>query len=303
MDNSADPAGTSDSSPGEVTPARLRSLPSRLLTHTATHAERLVNQRLADVDARKWHYAVLAALQESGPASQAVLSRRAGLFHSDLVGVINELADRGYLDRAPDTADRRRNVITITTQGRRHLRRLDKVVAAVQDDLLAPLTEPERDQFSRMLTRLLDYHMGTPLSPQIIGEAESAHKPQLDGILARGGLTFHQWVALSMTTASGGTIDRCDLMDRITSGLKIDQETATAAIAQLIEARLLRARAGTESEVELTASGRSLHQKVRAEIDEILAKVYWDLPAEDLAMARVLTTVTDRANELADGTK
>jgi DNA-binding MarR family transcriptional regulator len=156
MSTSADAPDPADSSRGEVAPARLRGLPTRLLTHTAMHAERLVNEGLARVDARKWHYAVLAALEESGPASQAVLSRRAGLFHSDLVGVINELVDRSYVDRTPDAADRRRNVITITQQGRRHLRRLDKVLGAVQDELLASLTAPEREQLTGILTRLLD---------------------------------------------------------------------------------------------------------------------------------------------------
>jgi DNA-binding MarR family transcriptional regulator len=128
------------------------------------HADRLVNEGLAGVDARKWHYAVLVALQDSGPASQATLSRRAGLYRSDLVAVINELAERGYVERAPDPADRRRNVITITQQGRRQLRRLDKLLGTIQDDLLAPLSQTERDQLSRILTRLLDYHSGTPLT-------------------------------------------------------------------------------------------------------------------------------------------
>jgi DNA-binding MarR family transcriptional regulator len=120
------------------------------------HADRLVNEALTSVDARKWHYAVLAALEESGPASQALLSRRAGLYHSDLVGILNELADRGFVDRTPDAADRRRNVVTITQQGRRQLRRLDKVLAAVQDELLASLTASERQQLTGILTRLLD---------------------------------------------------------------------------------------------------------------------------------------------------
>jgi DNA-binding MarR family transcriptional regulator len=148
------------SSPGEVTPARLQVLPSRLLNYAAAYGDRLVTDRLADVAARKWHYAVLASLQESGPASQALLSRRAGLYHSDLVGVINELADGGYVERAPDTADRRRNVITITGQGRRQLRRLDKIIASAQEELLAPLTENERQQLSRLLTRLVEHHTG-----------------------------------------------------------------------------------------------------------------------------------------------
>jgi DNA-binding MarR family transcriptional regulator len=151
----ADTTGTSDD---RATPTRLRSLPSRLLTQTAMHADRLANQGLAHADARKWHYAVLATLQEFGPASQAALSRRTGIYRSDLVAVVNELTGRGLIDRASDPADRRRNVITITPRGRRYLRRLDGLVAAVQDDLLAPLTPPERDQLVRLLTRLLDHH-------------------------------------------------------------------------------------------------------------------------------------------------
>ncbi|HZD70934.1 MAG TPA: MarR family transcriptional regulator [Actinomycetes bacterium] len=141
-----------------VTPARLRRLPSRLLTQTAMYTDRLVTCGLAGADARKWHYAVLAALQEFGPASQAALSRRSGIYRSDLVGVINELAGRGLIQRVPDPTDRRRNVITMTSQGRRHLRQLDKLVATIQDDLLAPLIQPERDQLVSLLARLLDYH-------------------------------------------------------------------------------------------------------------------------------------------------
>jgi DNA-binding MarR family transcriptional regulator len=144
-----------------ATPARLRSLPSRLLTHTAMYAERLVNEGLAGADARKWHYAVLVSLRELGPASQATLSRRAGIYRSDLVAVINELADGGYVERTPDPDDRRRNVITITEPGRHHLRRLDKLLTTIQEDLLAPLNPSERDQLTHLLTRLLDHHAGT----------------------------------------------------------------------------------------------------------------------------------------------
>jgi DNA-binding MarR family transcriptional regulator len=151
-----------------TTPARLRRLPSRLLTQTAMHADRLVNQGLAGADARKWHYAVLAALQEFGPASQAALSRRTGIYRSDLVAVINELAGRGLVERTPDPADRRRNVVTMTTRGRRHLRQLDKLVASIQDDLLAPLAQPERDQLIRLLTRLLDHHAPAAHTPPTV---------------------------------------------------------------------------------------------------------------------------------------
>ncbi|RCG20447.1 MarR family transcriptional regulator [Streptomyces reniochalinae] len=121
-------------------------------------SDRLINDGLARVDARKWHYAVLASLQEHGPGSQAELSRRSGIYRSDMVGVLNELAERGLVERVPDPADRRRNIITISARGRRRLLRLDKVLDDLHDELLAPLSPNERDQFVRLTTRLLDHH-------------------------------------------------------------------------------------------------------------------------------------------------
>ncbi|WP_185089413.1 MarR family winged helix-turn-helix transcriptional regulator [Nonomuraea muscovyensis] len=144
----------------------LRGLPSRLLSIAAAHADRLVSAGLAGADARKWHYAVLVTLRDAGPASQATLSRRTGIYRSDLVGVINELAGRGLVERAPDPADRRRNVVTITAEGGLLLDRLDALLASLQDDLLAPLAEPERRQLVELLTRLVEHHArATPPEP------------------------------------------------------------------------------------------------------------------------------------------
>jgi len=143
------------------TPDRLGRRASRLLSQLTMRSDRLITDGLARADARKWHYAVLASLQEYGPGSQAELSRRSGIYRSDLVGVLNELAERELVERAPDPDDRRRNTITISAQGRRHLRRLDKVLDDLHDELLAPLSAAERDQFVRLLTRLLDHHTRT----------------------------------------------------------------------------------------------------------------------------------------------
>lgn len=140
------------------TPDRLRRRASRLLSQLTTRSDRLINEGLARADARKWHYAVLASLQECGPGSQATLSRRSGIYRSDMVSVLNELTERHLVERAPDPDDQRRNIITISPQGRRHLRRLDKVLDDLHDELLAPLTPAERDQFVQLLTRLLDHH-------------------------------------------------------------------------------------------------------------------------------------------------
>ncbi|WP_236718081.1 MarR family winged helix-turn-helix transcriptional regulator [Actinoplanes sp. TFC3] len=137
---------------------RLRRLPTRLLSLAAIDSDRRVNEKLATVDARRWHYAVLATLEEFGPQSQAELSSRTGIYRSDLVTVINELVDRSLVERAPDSTDRRRNLVTLTAPGRRHLVKLDALLAEVENEVLAPLSPAQREQLTRLLTVLVDHH-------------------------------------------------------------------------------------------------------------------------------------------------
>ena len=139
-------------------PERLRGLPSRLLNLAAGYAQRLVGDRLATLDSRKWHYATLAALEEFGPDSQSGLSDRTGIYRSDLVATINDLTARGLVVRAHDPADRRRNAITLTDEGRRHLKQLDLLIADAEAELLAPLSEADRADLTRILTLIVGHH-------------------------------------------------------------------------------------------------------------------------------------------------
>lgn len=140
------------------TPERLKSLPSRLLNLAAGYAQRQVGERLATVDARKWHYALLAALEEFGPCSQSGLSDRTGIYRSDIVATVNELTARGFVVRAPDPADRRRNAITLTDAGRRHLKQLDALLADAQAEFLAPLSADDQAELIRILRILVGHH-------------------------------------------------------------------------------------------------------------------------------------------------
>ncbi len=139
-------------------PVRVKRLPSWLLNQSALVAQRLVTNGLTGAGARRSHYAVLAALEERGPASQATLGRRCSIDRSDMVALLDEMADGKLVERSPDAADRRRNVVTITAAGRRQLRKLDGVLDAVQQEILAPLSPVEREELVRVLTRVVEHH-------------------------------------------------------------------------------------------------------------------------------------------------
>ncbi|MGZ0149306.1 MarR family winged helix-turn-helix transcriptional regulator [Kribbella sp. WER1] len=142
----------------EQTPSALTQLPSWLLTQSAAQAHRIVTESFAAGGARAYHFRLLATLVEFGPASQAELGRRSSIDRSDVVAALNELEAEGYVERSPDPADGRRNVITITTAGKRHQRRLNNLVGKAQEEIFAPLSATDRNKLSTILGKLLKYH-------------------------------------------------------------------------------------------------------------------------------------------------
>ena len=89
----------------DARPAMLTQKPSWLISEISRVAHPLITDKLATAGSRGYHYRLLAALQEFGPASQASLGRRTGMDRSDVVAAVHELVGRGLAGRAPDPAD------------------------------------------------------------------------------------------------------------------------------------------------------------------------------------------------------
>lgn len=132
----------------------IRSLPSWLLGRAAARGRALVAEALAAEDMRMWHHVVLSAVRDLAPVAQADLGRGVRLDPKDLVGVLNDLQSAGLVVREPDPKDRRKNAVSLTERGALLLKRCEKAARAANDELLAPLSEAERDQFMEMLLRI-----------------------------------------------------------------------------------------------------------------------------------------------------
>ncbi|MFI9749012.1 MarR family winged helix-turn-helix transcriptional regulator [Streptomyces collinus] len=132
----------------------IRSLPSWLLGRAAARGRALVASALAEEDMRMWHHVVLSAVRDLGPVAQADLGRGVRLDPKDLVGVLNDLQSAGLVVREPDPKDRRKNAVSLTERGARLLKRCERAARAANDELLAPLSAAEREQFTAMLLRI-----------------------------------------------------------------------------------------------------------------------------------------------------
>jgi DNA-binding MarR family transcriptional regulator len=127
-----------------------------LLSRANARAQGIRLEAFAAAESSGYISRLLASLADEGQASQAELGRRTGIDPSDIVAALNELSESGFITRTRDPSDGRRNVVVLTRAGRAELRRLDAVVADIQERFLAPLTTTERRQLVAMLTKLAD---------------------------------------------------------------------------------------------------------------------------------------------------
>ncbi|MEW2518895.1 MarR family winged helix-turn-helix transcriptional regulator [Actinacidiphila alni] len=145
------------SPPGGRAPARIEDRATWLLSRAFARSSGLLAAAFESSGRglRGYHYRLLAALDESGPASQADLGRATGIDRSDVTAALSDLESHGLVERSVDPDHRRRKIVTITAPGTARLTELDAVVDAVQDRLLAPLTAAQRRQFLALLAKLL----------------------------------------------------------------------------------------------------------------------------------------------------
>jgi len=139
-------------------PARVKDRPSWLISRAYARSSGLLNAGFEAHGSglRGYHYRLLAALEEWGPASQADLGRNTGIDRSDVTAALAELESRHLIERAVDPEHKRRNIVTVTPEGVAQLLDLDTIIDRVQDELLAPLTAAQRRQFVTLMSRLLD---------------------------------------------------------------------------------------------------------------------------------------------------
>jgi MarR family transcriptional regulator, lower aerobic nicotinate degradation pathway regulator len=91
-----------------------------------------------------YQYSVLAILNEGSSDRQSSIADALGFDRGQLVGILDDLEDRGLVERRRDESDRRRHSVSLTPDGRRQLVKLRKVIMTIEDSVLEPLDERAR---------------------------------------------------------------------------------------------------------------------------------------------------------------
>jgi DNA-binding MarR family transcriptional regulator len=142
---------------------RLPGLPAELVDSTlflmarlgmALKTRAMEELERAEEDCSLYQYGVLALLAEQPRETQAAIADALNLDRSQLVGVLDNLEDRGLVERRRDPNDRRRHTVSLTPAGKKHLALMRAIIKRIEGEFLAPLDADARAALHDALRRL-----------------------------------------------------------------------------------------------------------------------------------------------------
>jgi DNA-binding MarR family transcriptional regulator len=127
-----------------------------LLKHVQLRFSELSAAALAPFGINGREAAVLRAIDNPRPLSQGEIARNMSVDRTTMVALIDDLQDKGLVQRRQDPDDRRKNVVELTDRGRDIVRGAAAAGAQAERAFLSPLSAGEAEQFRKTLRALLD---------------------------------------------------------------------------------------------------------------------------------------------------
>lgn len=109
---------------------------------------------LAAHDLGMWGYVVLLALDRGAMRTQAALAEAIGADKTRIIRTLDDLQERGLIERHPDPDDRRVRLLAITKKGRTVKDAVQAEIQRGEERWLGELSADERRVFLRVLQRL-----------------------------------------------------------------------------------------------------------------------------------------------------
>ncbi len=125
-----------------------------LLVQLGLLLARQFGERLVPFGLEPRHAGMLTRLAAHEGLSQQALGELIGLNPTRMVFLVDELEQRGLVERRRNAADRRSYALYLTPQGRDTLRQIQAAGNRHQDEIGASLTQAERSQLANLLRRL-----------------------------------------------------------------------------------------------------------------------------------------------------
>jgi DNA-binding MarR family transcriptional regulator len=127
-----------------------------LLVQLGFHIARTFKERLAPLGLEPRHFGMLTRLAANEGKSQQAIGELIGLNPTRMVFLVDELEQRGLVERRRNPADRRSYALYLTEPGRAKLHEAQQAGSGHDHQLGASLTGAQRKQLTALLRRLAE---------------------------------------------------------------------------------------------------------------------------------------------------
>lgn len=101
-----------------------------------------------------WGYSVLVALDRSAIRTQAALAQAIGADKTRIIAILDDLQDKGLIERVADPEDRRARLLAITKEGRKVKDATQAAIQRGEERWLSTVSAADRATFLRVLEQL-----------------------------------------------------------------------------------------------------------------------------------------------------
>ena len=133
-----------------------------LLAQLGRHAATLFAEQVATVDLSPPHAGILRVIAAEPGRSQQALSTQLGMLPSRVVVYVDELEERGYVERRRNPDDRRLHALHLTAAGKRLMRKLSELARAPELRLTAALDPEQYSTLRGLLATVAEQQGLTP---------------------------------------------------------------------------------------------------------------------------------------------
>lgn len=149
-----------------------------LLSQVGIHASRQFAERIAEVDLNPPLFRVLNLVDAAEGQSQQAIGQAIEVPASRMVALVDELEQRGLVERRPDPEDRRVRALYLTAKGRKSLNRGRKIAKKHEEDLTRGLGAADRKRLLDLLQKMVDEQaLGRGVHPGLSGAKPVADSP------------------------------------------------------------------------------------------------------------------------------
>ncbi|MED5813108.1 MarR family winged helix-turn-helix transcriptional regulator [Mycolicibacterium sp. 050232] len=133
-----------------------------LLAQLGHRAATQFAEQMATLELTPPHAGILRAIGAQPGLSQQRLSTQLSLLPSRVVSYVDDLEDRGYVERRRNPDDRRLHALFLSTAGKKALRRIGELARRHDDGMTAGLNAKQRGDLHTLLQILADQQGLTP---------------------------------------------------------------------------------------------------------------------------------------------